>query len=201
MSRFDYVHGAIAVAEREHWPRLGLSTTRRSLNLVARALTNEKVQCLACFVCGQLRNTIAGLTPFDERIPLEGARKPRHAEISYWDRRKFQQLESTSQGTLLNNCSYDLWRKRYVKRDDKKSSKYPWRGHDLATKPLSSCAKDRARHISHWVIEMTFQLHTARLFGCTEDIRCTSSSCSHKNEFEILPFSGASECMAAWLIC
>ncbi len=112
MSRSDYVHVAIAVAEREHWPRLGLSTTRRSLNLVARALTNEKVQCLACFVCGQLRNTIAGLTPFDERIPLGGARKPRHAEISYWDRRKFQQLESTSPGTLLNNCSFDLWRKR-----------------------------------------------------------------------------------------
>ena len=34
MTHLDYVHGAVAIAEREQWPQLGLSVTRRSLNLL-----------------------------------------------------------------------------------------------------------------------------------------------------------------------
>ena len=47
----DYVGGAVALAERERWPRLGLSTTRRALNQLALRYNDEKIQCLTCFVC------------------------------------------------------------------------------------------------------------------------------------------------------
>ena len=60
MTRLDYVQGAIAVAERERWPRLGLSTTRRALNVLALRYNDDKIQCLACFICAQLRTTCAG---------------------------------------------------------------------------------------------------------------------------------------------
>ena len=58
MTNRDYVSRAIAIAERERWPLLGLSTTRRSLNLLALRYNNKTTQCLACFICGQLRNHV-----------------------------------------------------------------------------------------------------------------------------------------------
>ena len=45
MTRLDYVYGAVAVAERERWPRLGLSTTRRALNALCIRYNDTKIQC------------------------------------------------------------------------------------------------------------------------------------------------------------
>ena len=50
MTRLDYMYVAVAVAERERWPRLGLSTTRRSLSLLCSRYNDEKIQWLACFI-------------------------------------------------------------------------------------------------------------------------------------------------------
>ena len=50
MTRLDYVYGAAAIAERERWPRIGLSVTRRALSTLGVRYNDEKVQCLACFV-------------------------------------------------------------------------------------------------------------------------------------------------------
>ena len=47
----DYIGGAMACAERERWPRLGLSTTRRALNQLALRYNDAKIQCLTCFIC------------------------------------------------------------------------------------------------------------------------------------------------------
>ena len=50
MMYLNYAHGAASVAERERWPTLGPSTTRRSLNPLAPGYNDETTQCLVCFV-------------------------------------------------------------------------------------------------------------------------------------------------------
>ena len=45
-SMLDYIGGAMACAERERWPRLGLSTTRRALNQLALRYNDAKIQML-----------------------------------------------------------------------------------------------------------------------------------------------------------
>ena len=82
MSRLDYVYGAIAVAERERWPALGLSTTRRSLNLLAHRYNDQNIQCISCFVCGQLRTTCSGYTAVDINLHPSKARF-QHREIDF----------------------------------------------------------------------------------------------------------------------
>ena len=74
MSRLDYVYGAIAIAERERWPALGLSTTRRSLNLLAHRYNDRSIRCVSCFICGQLRTTCPGYTAVDIILPPSKAR-------------------------------------------------------------------------------------------------------------------------------
>ena len=63
MTNLDYIYKAMAIAERERWPLLGLSTTRRALNLLAHRYNDDTIQCLACFICGQLRTTCSGYSP------------------------------------------------------------------------------------------------------------------------------------------
>ena len=46
----DYIGGAMACAERERWPQLGLSTTRRALTHLALRYNDAKIQCLPCFI-------------------------------------------------------------------------------------------------------------------------------------------------------
>ena len=65
MTRLDYVYGAVARAERERWPRLGLSTTRRALNVLCGRYNDEKIQCVAYFICCQLRTTAEGFVAID----------------------------------------------------------------------------------------------------------------------------------------
>ena len=60
MDTFTYVHEAMAIAERERWPLRGLSTTRRSLDLLAVRYNDKTIKCLCCFICAQLRTTCSG---------------------------------------------------------------------------------------------------------------------------------------------
>ena len=60
MTRLDYVYGAVAIAERESWPRIGLSTTRRALNQLCVRYNDRKIKCLTCFICCQMRVTVEG---------------------------------------------------------------------------------------------------------------------------------------------
>ena len=68
VTRLDYVHGAAAVAERECWPSLGLSVTRRSLNLLCKRFNDKTATWLCCFVCGQLRTTCESYPPVDLEV-------------------------------------------------------------------------------------------------------------------------------------
>ena len=82
ITSLDYVQEAMSAAEREGWPRVGLATTRRALNVLASRYIDDKIQCLVCFICGQLRTTCAGYPTIDLEadISSEGGR---HTEIMY----------------------------------------------------------------------------------------------------------------------
>ena len=103
ISRLDYVYGAVAVKERERWPDAGFAVARRSLRHVAARYNDQTIQCIVCFVCGSQQTTVDNFDSNDERKPIQ-----------YVGRAFFEQAENSCPGTLLNNCSYDLWKARYV---------------------------------------------------------------------------------------
>ena len=111
MTATDYVYGAIGVAERERWPLVGLSTTRRCLNLLALRYNDTTTKCLACFICGQLRTTCGGYPQVDLQSK-ERCDTPSNEPIGYWKEAALQDLEKQFPGTLLNNCGFDLWEKK-----------------------------------------------------------------------------------------
>ena len=106
---------------------LGLSTTRRSLNLLALRYNDQTTECMVCFICGQIRTTCAGYPPVDLGSSSSSP-APANVEIRYWKEAAFQDVEKEFPGTLLNNCGFDLWQKRYVDRNLESSKAYPWRG-------------------------------------------------------------------------
>ena len=138
MTNLDYVYEAIAIAERERWPMLGLSTTRRSLNLLALRYNDASIACLACFICAQLRTTCEGYASVDLQSSSSWHASP-HVDITYLKEAAFQEVERDFPGTLLNNCGSDLWKKRYVDRDMRSSPGYPWKGNQLIDTPFSTC--------------------------------------------------------------
>ena len=103
MTRLDYVYGAVSVKERLRWPDAGLAVARRSLRNVVTRYNDHSVQCLVCFVCGSQQVTVDNVTADENKRP-----------ISYVNKQYFDKAEYTCPGTLLNNCSYDLWKARYV---------------------------------------------------------------------------------------
>ena len=164
MSNLDYVHGAIAIAERERWPRLGLATTRRALSLLCERYNDETTKCVACFICGQLRTTCEGYPQVDlQTSPKKIAAK--QTEISYKSPDAFREVEKKHPGTLLNNCSYHLWKLRYRDRDRSTVSTYPWSLTEPLSKPLSQCDGDRCRHISRCALDIKYMDSSSVLFG------------------------------------
>ena len=154
----------MAVAERERWPLLGLSTTRRSLNLLAQRYSDETTECLACFICGQLHTTCSGYPTVDLQSS-SSVPAPANVEIRYWKESDFQEVERQFPGTLLNNCGFDLWQKRYVDRDEETSTAYPWKGQKILHEPLSACVENRQRHVSRWAVQFSFQGRLGKLLG------------------------------------
>ena len=91
--------------------------------------------------------------------------------------------------TLLNDCGYELWRRRYVDRSIQSSSRYPWSHTSIIDdRPLSSCTESRSRHASRWTIWFHFASCTGVLFGCTEDISCSASDGRHADDYESAPY-------------
>ena len=190
MNRLDYVYGAVAVAERERWPRIGLSTTRRALNVLCRRYNDERIHCLACFVCAQLRTTCCGYVAIDLDRPVQ-AKKRYNAEIELRGKAAFEILEMQCPGTLLNNCSYNLWRKRYVVSQETRGrvnplqKTQPWMGNISSTS-----GEEQERHISEWALQLAIgHKDIVTLFGCTEDVECEDAE-AHKHDFRKPPFTG-----------
>jgi hypothetical protein len=103
MSRLDYVYGAVAVKERERWPDAGFAVARRSLRHVAARYNDQSIRCIACFVCGSQEITVDDFDGNEDKKPIQ------HVGKAF-----FEKAENSCPGTLLNNCSYDLWKARYV---------------------------------------------------------------------------------------
>ena len=173
LTRLDYIYGAVAVAERERWPLLGVSTTRRSMNLLCRRYNDETIACVSCFICGQLRTTCEGYPAVDLEKSVEST-PFRQREIYFKGMKEIIAVERRSPGTLLNNCGYTLWRRRY-----KMPSTEP------VSQPLSACGKRRDQHISRWALRLPIFDRACVLFGCTEDVACSGG---HAEEFEGEPF-------------
>ena len=125
MTHLDYVYGAAGIAARERWPLLGLSVTRRSLNLLCLRYNDATMQCLSCFVCGQLRTTCQGYPGVDLNTAIDDSAIHSY-EIKTHDITWFDEMENASPGTLLNNCNYELWRHRYVLNTRQAPTKHPW---------------------------------------------------------------------------
>ena len=107
MTPLEYVSGAVAIAERERWPTLGLSITRRCLIALCLRYNDAQVQCQCCFVCSQLRTSVAGYDMVDLKRPASEC-GGRSAEIQPRRLQDLLHIESECPGVLLNNASYSL---------------------------------------------------------------------------------------------
>ena len=87
----DAVFEACAIAERERWPQLGLSVTRRSLHMVCNRFNDKEIKCLGCFICGQLRTTCSGFHKTD-LTEMEGDASSNHQEIKYVTASELEQI-------------------------------------------------------------------------------------------------------------
>ena len=116
-----YVSEAIAIAERENFPLVGMSTNRRVLNTLCKRYCDAEIKAGVCFVCSQIRTTMSGYPSVDldqfltsnETCSHEGIPKS-HCDIDWYDEAFLRSVEAQNPGTLHNNCGYDLWKKRYV---------------------------------------------------------------------------------------
>jgi hypothetical protein len=108
--------GALSVQERIQFPAVGLSVTRRVLRVLTKRYNDKNIQALACFCCGQIRTTISGPEVIDYStgklaiIDYSNGKATRRTEIDYETLESLKRLEKFCEGTLLNNCSYDLWK-------------------------------------------------------------------------------------------
>ena len=75
-----------------------------------------------------------------------------------------------------------------MNRDIETKPTCPWHGGKLLTQPLSTCAEDREKHVSRWIILFNFEDKVGKLFGCTEDITRGSNPDVHVKDWEIEPF-------------
>ena len=99
----DFVHNAISIIERGQIPCIGMATTRRALRRLTQVYNDKEVKALVCFLCGEIHTTIHGPEPLKEELSIE-----------YINRDWFRSVEARHPGSLLNNCSYELWEKRYM---------------------------------------------------------------------------------------
>ena len=184
-SPLHFVYNAISTIERQQIPLIGMATTRRALRQLTKVYNDESTKALVCFVCGEIHCTMRGPEPFE-------AESPGHAitAISYRNLAWFRYVESTFPGSLLNNCSYELWEKRYV------TGHYAQAGDDDQhrvlehTSPGPPNTHPPDRHLSEWCLRLQLRTeseHEVRLFGVTEDVVCQRQS-FHMGESDQSPF-------------
>lgn len=205
-------HGAISYWERQQWPKLGLSVTRRALRTLAARYNDEVAQCLVCFVCGEQRVTLAGPEHpgYESMSGIVKQRRPIHRYSSC----VFDEVERACPGTLLNNGSYALWRKRYVgeklpgKRREAVSARQPTSlgaRQASADKPSAEVEEwaptitppgpSVTNPIADWAVRVSLHIgRTSTLFGCTEDITCNAAADTHAAEHMRCPFCCAKLC-------
>ena len=103
-SPLDFVYSAISIIERRQIPCIGMATTRRALRQLTKVYNDDAIKALVCFVCGEIHCTMRGPEPF-ETESIECA----ECSVQYMNREWFRLIEARYPGSLLNNCSYELW--------------------------------------------------------------------------------------------
>ena len=117
--RLACIEEAVRLTEIGGFPLTGKCINRRTMRNLTRNRYNDKeIKALVCFVCGEIHCTAAGPEHLVEQRgefvmdPDTGKPKTeRRSHIEYRSAKWFQQLNPAS---LLNNCSFELWDKRYV---------------------------------------------------------------------------------------
>ena len=134
-------------------------------------------------MCGCIHTTLPGYQALD----FAGGHNIRAANsgIAYMDADWFRKMEAEHPGTLLNNCSYDFWEKRYA------TGHYDGQSSDAQRSVLRSRAPSRntenlgdERASSEWCLRLNLQQHgvpdsTVTLFGITEDVTCPDGTTHH----------------------
>ena len=184
----DFVHFAASTLERDRIPVVGPATTRRSLRTLKSRFCDSKVRALICFVCGQIHSTAAGPDCLDRGT---GEVRNGRRDIAYHNRNWLLKCEAECPGTLVNNCGYELWRKRYVATCHNENAP-PGHPTPLSrVQPGSNDCCGGAYDRSEWVVRLPHDLHSGvppgnhtDLFGVTEDICCSSDPSLHANELK-----------------
>ena len=65
MTGLNYVYKSIANAEQQPWPPPSLPTAQRSMNHIVQRFNGERMNCLACIICSQLRTKCTGYSTVD----------------------------------------------------------------------------------------------------------------------------------------
>ena len=116
----------------------------------------------------------------DITLPLSKARF-QHRGIDYATQALLESVEDKYPGTLLNNCSYELWQRRYRNLTPEGSTSDPRQLTSPLVQPLSECI-DSGRHISHSAVQFFYKKRVCALFGNREDICCTHESTIHSTD-------------------
>lgn len=163
---------------------------------------DEETKAFLRFFCGQTHPTMSG----PEHLQLDGKGGfliRRERRIRYEDSEWISWVETKHPGTLLNNCGYEFWRKRYL------SGRYDNNSTDKQKQVLERCAlcppdgrTTSPYDLSEWCLtvpvmpacntstELGAPLAHVLLFGVTEDVACTDSSMyeAHGNELAVEPY-------------
>ena len=171
----DCVHRAVALLEQDRIPCIGPATTRRALRTVTTYYNDTKIKAIVCFVCGQIHSTMEGPSGID---PATGAVVRPRSHISLQSRRWLQEVERNSPGTLLNNCSFELWRKRYMHGKFEEDTPAHERADIFATRAPTGTTPGTAYSHSEWCVRLPLAAgevgSDVALFGVTEDVRCNA---------------------------
>ena len=65
-----YISEAIAVAERDNFPKVGLAVTRRVLRGLCQRYCDSRIYAATCFICAQIHTSIEGYQGIDLEKPL-----------------------------------------------------------------------------------------------------------------------------------
>ena len=167
-----YIAEAIAVAERENFPKVGLSVTRRVLRGLCQRYCDSKIYSAACFICSQIRTSVQGYKGIDlTKAPEVDNPKLRPcSELKWLGADDLRAIEQQSPGTLWNNAGYTLWRERYVERtgaskDDKQPNPLREARNQWCAEPVNWCApaevpSPNRQHISDWSVIITISRTT-----------------------------------------
>ena len=184
----DFVYSAMSIIERRQIPSIGMATTRRALRQLTKVYNDDTIKALVCFVCGEIHTTMRGPEPFEEDS-LGSA----ESSIQYINREWLRVIEERYPGSLLNNCSYELWEQRYM------SGHYAQEGDEQQRQVLQRArpgppgTQPPERHLAEWCLRVQLLRdsdHEVRLFGVTEDVCCRSSAAAsqHTDEYRRSPF-------------